>query len=679
MRNHQIAHAGAADHLVGGRRGVLQVARAPALVEHLGDRAGGCRRPPRSCRSCSAASSRRTESAPAGWQCPCRRYPGRCRGWALYSAVESPRLAEANMPREPVICAASSERMSPNMFSVTTTSKSAGRLISCMAVLSTSRSSICNIGVFLFADAVHDLAPHAAGLKHVGLIDAGHLAAALASSLERLAGDALHLILAILEACRRRAGPSRRRRRRPPRRRSVALAEVQASGELAHDHKVDALDDLGLKRGSACSIEDLHGAQVGVQAQALADAQKARLGARAAGSVVSHFGPPTAANSTASAAFAASSVAAGSGSPTASMAAPPISDSFAVEARIVFRADGVEDLHALRDDLRADAIARQQADVVLLRHDAALFQKVIRLHSHSNALGLPTGPFPRESWICSRRTMRRLATKRRHRRPEHFRKMGRSIAGGAAFGPRGACRRHGGSDILASSSPYASRRPYMEGVFAIKCRNCGGPMYSHQQTRSFDCAYCGARRPGPKADRSRRPPWASAISRFRWSTACLSSTHVSQLEPAQDSDWSYYKPYWRNMSLLERLLWEDPATADELQNAEHVSVPCPFCGQPSKANRHNACSNAPRAATRSARCRFAQTRYVQQAPFHGHGGGIHSRTGPSLPYFRTAGACERPCARAPAPLKPSPGTTWTRPSRSRWPSRTCPWSLPTCA
>ena len=49
------------------------------------------------------------------------------------------------------------------------------------------------------------------------------------------------------------------------------------------------------------------------------------------------------------------------------------------------------------------------------------------------------------------------------------------------------------------------------------------------------------------------------------------------------------------------------------------------------------------------RCRFAQTRYVQQAPFHGHGGGIHSRTGPSLPYFRTAGACERPCARAPAP------------------------------
>ena len=50
------------------------------------------------------------------------------------------------MPSEPVIWAASSERMSPNMFSVTTTSKSAGRLMSCIAVLSTSRSSSSTSG-----------------------------------------------------------------------------------------------------------------------------------------------------------------------------------------------------------------------------------------------------------------------------------------------------------------------------------------------------------------------------------------------------------------------------------------------------------------------------------------------------------------------------------------------------
>ena len=50
------------------------------------------------------------------------------------------------MPSDPVICAASSERMSPNMFSVTTTSKNAGRLMSCIAVLSTSMSSSVTSG-----------------------------------------------------------------------------------------------------------------------------------------------------------------------------------------------------------------------------------------------------------------------------------------------------------------------------------------------------------------------------------------------------------------------------------------------------------------------------------------------------------------------------------------------------
>ena len=60
----------------------------------------------------------------------------------------------------------------------------------------------------------------------------------------------------------------------------------------------------------------------------------------------------------------------------------------------------------------------------------------------------------------------------------------------------------------------------MEGFFAIKCRNCGGPMYSHQQTRSFDCAYCGASTPWAEGGPSQPPPWAYAIRRFRWSTAC---------------------------------------------------------------------------------------------------------------------------------------------------------------
>ena len=56
----------------------------------------------------------------------------------------------------------------------------------------------------------------------------------------------------------------------------------------------------------------------------------------------------------------------------------------------------------------------------------------------------------------------------------------------------------------------------MEGFFAIKCRSCGGPMYSHQQTRSFDGAYCGASTPWAEGG----PEPAPAMNRFRWSTAC---------------------------------------------------------------------------------------------------------------------------------------------------------------
>jgi len=48
-----------------------------------------------------------------------------------------PSDADGSMPIEPVIWAASSERMSPNMLVVTTTSKSKGRRISCMEALST--------------------------------------------------------------------------------------------------------------------------------------------------------------------------------------------------------------------------------------------------------------------------------------------------------------------------------------------------------------------------------------------------------------------------------------------------------------------------------------------------------------------------------------------------------------
>ena len=50
-------------------------------------------------------------------------------------------LAEGSIPIEPVIMLASSDRISPNIFSVTITSNCAGSFTSCIALLSTSMCS----------------------------------------------------------------------------------------------------------------------------------------------------------------------------------------------------------------------------------------------------------------------------------------------------------------------------------------------------------------------------------------------------------------------------------------------------------------------------------------------------------------------------------------------------------
>lgn len=53
----------------------------------------------------------------------------------------------------------------------------------------------------------------------------------------------------------------------------------------------------------------------------------------------------------------------------------------------------------------------------------------------------------------------------------------------------------------------------MDEMFAIKCQNCGGPMYSHQAKRSFECAYCGTVVPGRRTPESPRALWVFAIRR----------------------------------------------------------------------------------------------------------------------------------------------------------------------
>ena len=104
-----------------------------------------------------------------------------------------PVAAEAALgssPIEPVSIAASSERMSPNMFSVRITSKWRGAAMSCIAALSTSTCSSSTLGNSSAVHAHDDLAPQPAGLEHVGLVDARD---ARARGLEGDARDPLDL------------------------------------------------------------------------------------------------------------------------------------------------------------------------------------------------------------------------------------------------------------------------------------------------------------------------------------------------------------------------------------------------------------------------------------------------------------------------------------------------------
>jgi len=117
------------------------------------------------------------------------------------------------------------------------------------------------------------LHPELRGLEHVGLVHVRHVLAAPARRLEGHPADAgdldlvVHHRVARLALAADDAHPAR-------------LAEVQAAGQLAHHQQVDAVDDLGAqRRGLDQRREHAGGTQVGVQAQLLADAQQALLGA----------------------------------------------------------------------------------------------------------------------------------------------------------------------------------------------------------------------------------------------------------------------------------------------------------------------------------------------------------------------------------------------------------------
>ena len=219
--------------------------------------------------------------------------------------------------------------------------------------------AVFDVGVF-GRQPLHDGAPQAAGVQHVGLVDAGKFFAALARGLEADAADALDLVLgvghdvdgdffAVLF-------------------KGLVLAKIDAADQLAHDDKVDAFgDDLVLERAGGRQLRpDLGRAAVGVQPHAGAQAQQAFFGAFVAGQPLP-FGAADGAQQHAVGRFAFFQFRFG-------QRVAEFVDGFAAhvgagvgEGMAVFGGDLIQHAHSLGDDLGAGAVAVDQGDVFLHR------------------------------------------------------------------------------------------------------------------------------------------------------------------------------------------------------------------------------------------------------------------------------------------------------------------------
>ena len=166
--------------------------------------------------------------------------------------------------------AASSERMSPNRFSVTRTSKPAGHFASVIAALSTSRCSSSTSGKSAWTSSVT--------LRHRRLVARTFALSTWVTFLRRVRASSnarvtiRRISASVYHSVSIAARPS-----------SVVallrgLAEVQAAGELAEDQAVDALEQLRLERRRVDELRlDGDRAQVRVQPEAAAEREQRLL------------------------------------------------------------------------------------------------------------------------------------------------------------------------------------------------------------------------------------------------------------------------------------------------------------------------------------------------------------------------------------------------------------------
>ena len=186
--------------------------------------------------------------------------------------ADRPIDADGSIPSEPARTLASSERMSPNRFSVTSTSKIDGFVTSTIAQASTSRCSTSTSG---YSGRISSTT-----FRQSRLDDSTFALSTLVRRLPPAPGELEgepHDPLDLLLGVRQRVDGFAPRRRGPLLRR---LAEVEPAGELADDEHVDALEQLGPQR---CARDergmDRDRAQIAEQDQAPAQGQEPLLGA----------------------------------------------------------------------------------------------------------------------------------------------------------------------------------------------------------------------------------------------------------------------------------------------------------------------------------------------------------------------------------------------------------------
>ena len=136
--------------------------------------------------------------------------------------------------------------------------------------------TVFDLGV-LGLQAVHDGAPQAAGVQHIGLVHTGQLFAALHGCFKADAADALDLMLGVGHRVDGQLFAVLLDR--------LMLAEIDAADQFAHNKEVNALihDGLFQRRGIGQLGPDFSRAVVGVQAHAGAQPQQAFFGALFAG------------------------------------------------------------------------------------------------------------------------------------------------------------------------------------------------------------------------------------------------------------------------------------------------------------------------------------------------------------------------------------------------------------